>query len=95
MLEVTCVCACKEGGLEVRRFKAVAREANNRTDCADCAEWAHVQIKCFKWGVVRARSAHFEHFPLFSAVEKVAKLSPTGSVDFCVILMTFFILTDW
>ena len=92
MLEVTCVCACKEGGLEVRRFKAVAREAFIRTDCAG---WARVQIKCFKWWVVRARSAHFEHFPLFSAVEKVAKLSPTGSVDFCVILMTFFILTDW
>ena len=81
--------------MEVRRFKAVARGANNRTDCAEWAKWAHVQIKCFKWGVVRARSAHFEHFPLFSAVEKVAKLSPTGSVDFCVILMTFFILTDW
>ena len=95
MLEVTCVCACKEGGLEVRRFKAVARGANNRTDLADLADLARVQIKCFKWGVVRARSPHFEHFPLFSAVEKVAKLSPTGSVDFCVTLMTFFILTDW
>ena len=29
MLEVTCVCACKEGGLEVRRFKAVARGAED------------------------------------------------------------------
>ena len=86
------MCACKGGGLEVRRFKAVARGAFNRNGCAD---WAHVQIKCFKRGVVRERSAHFEHFPIGSAVEKVAKLSPTGSVDFCVILMTFFILTDW
>ena len=60
-----------------------------------CAACARVQIKCFKRGVVRERSAHFEHFPIGSAVEKVAKLSPTGSVDFCVILMTFFILTDW
>ena len=32
MLEVTYECACKEGGLEVRRFKAVAREAFNRMD---------------------------------------------------------------
>ena len=43
MLEVTCVCACKEGGLEVRRFKAVAREAFNRTDCADLAGCARVR----------------------------------------------------
>ena len=68
--------------MEVRRFKAVAREAFNRTEWADWADWAHVQIKCFKWGVVRARSPHFEHFPFNIAVEQVAKLSPTVSVDF-------------
>ena len=87
MLEVTCVCACKEGGLEVRRFKAVARGAFNRNGCAEWTEWtewARVQIKCFKWGVVRERSAHFEHFPIGSAVEKVAKFSCTGSLDFSV-----------
>ena len=86
MLEVTYECACKEGELEVRRFKAVARGAFNRHGFAD---WAHVQIKCFKRGVVRERSAHFEHFPLFSAVEQVAKLSPTVSVDFRVFFMFF------
>ena len=44
MLEVTCVCACKEGGLEVRRFKAVARGAFDSLEWADCAEWARVQV---------------------------------------------------